>query len=66
MERLIHRLSSEYYYLMPRGDMEHVKLPVLDKDVAIKKEVNRVEYTLKLEVTERLLLGAQYRYRSLR
>ena len=49
---------------MPKGNMEHVRLPVLDKEATIKQEINRVEYTLKLEVTERLLLGAQYRLLS--
>ena len=57
----IFKLSTEYYYLMPRSGYEFTKLQPLENDYLIAEEEKRVEHMLEFEVAERLLLGAQLR-----
>ncbi len=57
----IYDLSSEYHYKLPKGNMEYVKLFVVDDQDRVDQEKGRVDFVLYLETAERLLLGAQYR-----
>ncbi len=57
----IYRLSSEYYYKLPKGNVEYTNLQVIDSEHNLDQERARVDFVLYLETAERLLLGAQYR-----
>ena len=61
----ISRLSSEYYYLMPKIGMDYVRLPPIDQKSNHSVEMLRVTNTLEFEVAERLLLGAMYRKKEI-
>ncbi len=60
----ISRLSSEYFYLMPKRGFEFTRLSPVDSAATLRVERARVDHTLELEVAERLLLAAQYRKRE--
>ena len=57
----IYRLSSEFYFKLPTGSYEYIRLQVLDQDYRVENERARVDFLLYLSTTERLLLAAQYR-----
>lgn len=54
-------LSTEYYYLLPRANLQYEKLPILGNPIVLNREIERVKYMLELELTENLILAAQYR-----
>ena len=61
----ISKLSSEYYYMMPKSGLEYTKLMPIDNDHVFNQEERRVKHTLDFEVAERLLLGAMYRKKEI-
>ncbi|TRY73067.1 hypothetical protein TCAL_13884 [Tigriopus californicus] len=61
----ISKISSEYFYLMPKKGFEFTKVLPIDNDNLLTSELNRVNLTLDLEAAERLLLGAQFRRKEI-
>lgn len=57
----IDNLSSEYYYLVPKRGFDFTQVQPLDSLGIVRAEMDLVERLLDFEVTERILLGAQFR-----
>ena len=54
-------MSSEYYHLVPKEELEYEKLSPIDSLDTLREEMQRMNYILEFEFSEALLLGAMYR-----
>merc|ERR1719158_442221 len=57
----ISRLSTEYYYLVPKNGYQYEKVTPIDSEDDITKERHRLNVMLEFETSKSLLLGAMLR-----
>ena len=52
------RLSSEYYFLVPKAGYEFEKVAPIDRTDLLDEEKKRLEYLLEFETSKSMILGA--------
>ena len=58
---MICRLSSEYYFLVPKDGYEFEKVAPIDSEDSIEEEKKRLSYLVEFETSKSMILGAMLR-----